>query len=147
MTNPLPARWASRFEFFRDYGYPGSTPDSKAAFKALPFGQRMRLNFNGPAFFFGPIYFLIKGMWRKALTALAFAIVVSVALTAVSVPASFNTAIGVGIGGVWMLAANYAYYLHVTEASTSWNLWEGLSKKAQAQRAQAATVHRSSEQG
>ena len=44
------------------------SPEYKAAYKALTFGKRILIGMNIWAFFFGFIYFLILGLWRKALT-------------------------------------------------------------------------------
>ena len=62
--------WQKRFDFFNAYGLPNSTPESKAAYKALTFLERVKLTSNILAFLFGPIYFFVKGMWRKGLTLL-----------------------------------------------------------------------------
>lgn len=52
-VDPLPQVWQQRFAFFEKYGLPGSSPDAQAAFKVLPFGQKLTLNANLLAFFFG----------------------------------------------------------------------------------------------
>ncbi|KXO99647.1 hypothetical protein AXK60_16155 [Tsukamurella pseudospumae] len=125
----MPERWRSRFEFFGRYGQPASSPESTAAFKALPFGTRFRLGFNGPAFFFGPIYYAIKGPWRKGLSlfggVVALAIVVGIieAIIGVTVPPG---AWGAGVGLIYSTTANWAYFLHVTRGSASWNPFEGM---------------------
>jgi len=36
--------------------------------KNLPFGERMKVRFNVWGFLFGPFYYLVKGMWKKAVT-------------------------------------------------------------------------------
>jgi predicted small secreted protein len=117
--------WKSRFEFFGDYGLPGSTPESKAAFRRLSFGQRIRIQNNGPAVFFGPFYFFVKGFWRKGITLLAFDLAVSVLLTVTNTADGIGRAVSFGCVFVAMQTANYAYYLHVTQHSTSWNPLEG----------------------
>ncbi len=125
----VPERWHSRFAFFAQYGLPASSPAAAAAFKQLPFGRRFRLSFNGPAFFFGPIYYAIKGPWRKGLSLLAIAVAISLVIAAietafdVALPAS---AFSVVIGLLYMMCANWAYFLHVTRGSTSWNPFEGM---------------------
>ncbi|OBJ69657.1 DUF2628 domain-containing protein [Mycobacterium sp. 1274756.6] len=125
----VPEAWRSRFEFFDRYGHQASTPEARAAYKALPFGGRLRISANILAFLFGPIYFFVKGMWRKGLSLLLAAIVVSLALSQVEVSDGLNTGIGTAFAAVAMLTANYAYYLHVTKASTSWNPFEGTGKQ------------------
>ena len=125
----VPERWRSRFEFYGRYGQPASSPEATAAFKALPFGTRFRLGFNGPAFFFGPIYYAIKGPWRKGLSlfggVIAFSVIVGIIETiiGVTVPAG---AWGAAVGLIYSTTANWAYFLHVTVGSTSWNPFEGM---------------------
>ena len=101
-------KWQFRFNFFEQHGAPNS-PTFKAAYKTLPFGQKIKVNFNFFALFFSWIYFLILGMWRKALTILGLSIVVMV------VAAFMPKAVGNGIAIAWSLlialTANYSYYL------------------------------------
>jgi len=59
-------KWQFRFNFFRQHGAP-KNPGFKQAWKALSFGDRLKINLNFFALFFGAIYLLILGMWRKAL--------------------------------------------------------------------------------
>jgi hypothetical protein len=58
-----------RFAFYDAYGQPSGSTEARAAFRALPFGTRFRMNTNIWAFLFGPIYYFVKGMWRKGLVA------------------------------------------------------------------------------
>ncbi|WP_235974315.1 DUF2628 domain-containing protein [Luteimonas deserti] len=48
--------------------------------RRLPAGERFGLDFNVPAFFFGPIHLLVEGLWRQAVVQLfsAIAMVISV---------------------------------------------------------------------
>lgn len=124
----VPERWRSRFEFFGRYGQPASSPEAAAAFKQLSFGQRFRLGFNGPAFFFGPIYYAIKGPWRKGVSLFGIAVVISLLISLVEIALNMTfppTAYGVAIGLLYSSVANWAYFLHVARGSTSWNPFEG----------------------
>lgn len=123
--------WASRFEFFDNYGLPGSTPESKTAFKTLSLWQRFRLQNNWLALFFGPIYFFAKGIWRKGISLLAVDVAVTVALTLTNTADSIGRAISFGCAMAASLTANYAYYLHATKHSTSWNPLEGFGRRRQ----------------
>ncbi len=129
MSFEVPAAWESRFAFFDQYGYPGSTPESKAAFRALSFGQRYRLQQNGPGIFFGAFYFLVKGMWRKGITLLVLDLVVGAVAAELNMGLSLSNAIGIGLALLAGMTANYSYYLHVTQHSTSWNPFEGSGRK------------------
>ncbi|WP_308160160.1 DUF2628 domain-containing protein [Mycolicibacterium goodii] len=125
----VPERWRGRFEFFSRYGQPASSPEATAAFKQLSFLQRIRLGANGPAFFFGPIYFAIKGPWRKGLSLFAGSLVAGVLISLIEMAFNFtisSVAYGAGVGMLYSTTANWAYFLHVTRGSTSWNPFEGI---------------------
>lgn len=117
--------WQKRFDFFNAYGLPNSTPESRAAYRALSFMDRLKLTSNILAFLFGPIYFFVKGMWRKGLTLLGIFFAVEVVLVVLDVPDSLVRGIGFGLAAIAMTTANHAYYLHVVRGSQSWNLFEG----------------------
>ena len=74
MTAPqageLAVSWQRRFAFFDLYGLPSSSPAAKAAYRTLPFWDKVRLTSNVWAFLFGFLYFYVKGMWRKGTTIL-----------------------------------------------------------------------------
>lgn len=116
--------WQQRFDFFNAYGLPNSTPESKAAYQAMSFMDRLKLTSNILAFLFGPIYFFVKGMWRKGLTLLGIFFAVEVVLVVLDVPDSLVRGIGFGLAAIAMTTANYAYYLHVVRGSQSLNLFE-----------------------
>lgn len=121
--------WQKRFDFFNTYGLPNSTPESKAAYQALTFLERLKLTSNILAFLFGPIYFFVKGMWRKGLTLLGIFFAVEVVLVVLNVSDALVRGIGFGLAAIAMTTANYAYYLHVVRRSQSWNLFEGYGKQ------------------
>ncbi|BBZ03023.1 hypothetical protein MCHIJ_24600 [Mycolicibacterium chitae] len=131
-STEVPAAWQQRFAFFQQYGPVGSTPEAKAAYRALPFGARMRLGFNIWAFLFGPVYFLVKGMWRKGLTVLGVAVTLGVASVLLGVPDNWDRAFAIGFTAAIATVTNWAYYLHVAEGSQSWNPLEGLRRKGPA---------------
>lgn len=128
----VPAAWQQRFAFFRQYGPVGSTPEAKAAYRALPFGVKMRLGFNIWGFLFGPFYFLVKGIWRKALTLLGISVALGVTSVLLGLPDSWDRALAIGYGAAIATLANWAYYLHVAEGSQSWNPFEGYRRKGPA---------------
>lgn len=78
-------------------------------FKLLTFKERMQANFDILAFFFGPIYFLIKGLWQQALTLLTIIFAIAIA----SVLLGFDQhikGVGYGLGAVFAIRANVGYY-------------------------------------
>ena len=128
MTEIPPGIWTQRFEFFTRYGLPANSPEGRAALRALPFGTRLRINSNFPAFLFGPFYFFFKGMWRKATTLLGAAMAAGAVLESANITSGLATGVATSIGAAAMLSANYAYYLHVTRHSRSWNPFEGFGR-------------------
>ncbi|MGX9671307.1 DUF2628 domain-containing protein [Mycobacterium sp. HM-7] len=134
MSQQLPSitvspSWQKRFDFFNAYGLPNSSPESKAAYKTLTFLERVKLTSNILAFLFGPIYFFVKGMWRKGLTLFGIFVAVEVVLVVLNVSDTLVRAIGFGLAAMAMTTANYAYYLHVVRGSQSWNLFEGHGRR------------------
>jgi len=122
-TPPLSPKWQFRFNFFDTYGAP-NTPAFKAAYKELPFGQKLKVNFNFFALFFGCIYLFILGMWRKALTIIGITVVLMIVLM------FLPDAIGRGVGIAWQLlialTTNYNYCREKRQGDTSWNPFAGI---------------------
>ncbi|PIT22910.1 DUF2628 domain-containing protein [Snodgrassella communis] len=121
----LSKTWQFRFEFFAENGLPKLKPTAqyKENFKALSFGQRITLNCNFWAAFFGPFYFLFLGMWRKAIALVLFLFAIKV----VSIVCGANVGIASSVYAAFsMTTANTAYYLHRVKKSKSFNIFEGL---------------------
>ncbi|MFR9751414.1 DUF2628 domain-containing protein [Nocardia sp. 004] len=130
-TSPeLSPRWQERFAFYDAYGIPGSTPAAREAYRALPIGKRIMLNSNFLAFLFGPIYFFVKGMWRKGLTLFGIGVAAGAVIAIAGLSDTWIRIVGFGVAGLAMSTANYAYYLHVVQNSHSWNLFEGFGRSA-----------------
>ena len=121
-------KWQFRFNFYDRHGAP-SSKNFKPAFKTLSSGEKLKININWWAFFFGFIYFFVVGMWRKGLVLLAIILAVSVT-TALLLPESIDEIItrpiAIAFAVLAGMTANYSYYLHRIKGSTSWNLFEGL---------------------
>ncbi|MDI9238254.1 DUF2628 domain-containing protein [Lysobacter sp. LF1] len=96
--------WKRRFRLIEKAGGVQMTH-----FRDLSFGERMSINFNVLAFFFGPFYYLIKGMWRPAVAYLliVFAIVVVLELAGLG---RLARSVGYGMAAVYSLRANITYY-------------------------------------
>ena len=120
----LPQAWQQRFAFYEAHGLPGSSSQAQAAYKALPFGQKIRITVNFLAFFFGPIYYFVKGMWRKGLVLLAEAVGIGV-LVAFNGPDNILSRALIFLFAASMMPT--ANYLHVARNSKSWNPYEGFS--------------------
>ncbi|MDR2689669.1 MAG: DUF2628 domain-containing protein [Azoarcus sp.] len=83
----LSETWKFRFDFYERYGLPSLKPSAEfqAAFKALPFKDRAKINVSIWAFFFSFIYLFIIGLKRQAALTLGVLIVVMVVGIGVSV--------------------------------------------------------------
>ena len=127
--------WQRRFAFFSQYGLPNANPQGQAALRAMSFGDRFKINSNILGFLFGPFYFMAKGMWRKGLTLLIAALAVGVLSSIVlDLPDSLTRAESIAMSLMYSMTANYAYFLHVTRGSTSWNPFEGFGRSKPQQR-------------
>jgi hypothetical protein len=126
----LSPHWQDRFDFFAEYGAPNVTPESRQALRELPFGKRLVVSQNYLAFLFSPFYFFVKGMWRKGITLLGGALVLAVAAAMLPIPEMAARGLSMAVPALAMTSANYAYFLHVTTGSTSWNPFEGLGRRS-----------------
>ena len=91
-------------------------------FKELSFRERMSVNFNVWAFLFGPIYLLIKGMWKFALAWLGVALLVGILLGVIESLFQINTgnAAGVGVAVGLSMLANRNYYKKMVQGQLDW---------------------------
>lgn len=123
----LKPKWRERFEFFEAHGAPDSD-GFKAAIKARPFLKRITIVFSFLGFFVGPFYFLYLGMWRKALTLFACAIVLFlIELLIYSMTGrDISQILGFVLSGLSACTVNYSYYLKRIKGSDGWNILEGI---------------------
>ena len=118
-------KWKQRFAFFEQYGAP-STQTYKDELKKRPYKERLLINVNLFAFFFGVIYMAIIGLWKKALVVLGAAIALNVVLYALHVPEPIARGVGFGFAALCGLCTNYALYLKQVKGQDGWNLFEGM---------------------
>lgn len=118
-----PQVWVDRFNFFKLHGAP-NTKGFVTELKALPFGKKMRVNFNWLAFFFGPIYFFIKGMWQGAITLIMIIIIAAIicSLTPSYVGSVLNFAFSFMCG----MVANYTFYRKEVLGEDDFNIFKGM---------------------
>lgn len=125
----LKPKWEARFDYF-EKEEKMTQEEKKEAYKKSPFS----IKFNFLGFFFGPIYFFILGLWRKALVLIVIHIflliitgsVLNMLDTLPSTDSTIINAISYGFGAIYAFIANKAYYLHLKKHSKSWNPFEGL---------------------
>ena len=91
-------------------------------FKELSFRERMSVNFNVWAFLFGPIYLLIKGMWKFALAWLGVTLLVGILLAVIEMMFQINTgnAAGVGVAVGLSMLANRNYNKKMVQGQLDW---------------------------
>ncbi|KIY39106.1 membrane protein [Pseudomonas sp. 10-1B] len=131
-SNPgnLKPKWQERFAFFDQYGAPTSE-SYKAAFRALPFRKKLLINNNFIAFFFGPIYWFVLGLWKKNLVMLAIIIGIGLlegifeAATGTEIPRPVDNGISMAFAFLYSFLTNRAYYLKQTKGQQGWNPFEG----------------------
>lgn len=124
----LKPRWQARFDFFESLEKM-SKEERKLAYKKSPFS----IKFNFFAFFFGFIYFLILGLWRKGLVLLIAGVISTILeiiiLQNLYISDTVDRAISYGISfgsmAIYASCVNLAYYLHIKKGSKSWNPFEG----------------------
>lgn len=89
--------------------------------KNLQFGERVKALFNIWAFLFGPIYYFVKGMWKKALPLLGIAIILIVVLEMIcrkfGIPETITNFVG---GAIFAARANIDYYKKVKFGDDGW---------------------------
>jgi hypothetical protein len=112
-------RWKKRFRGIHLAGGP-KMPN----LKQLTITQRRQITpFNVLGFLFGPLYYLAKGMWRKALS-------LSVVCASVAIAASLlldylgyaalGRALGYGVAAVFAIRANIDYYKKCLMNDNGW---------------------------
>lgn len=111
---PVSDAWKTRFRLIERAGG-AKLPN----LKALSFGQRMKVMFNVLAFLFGPLYYLTKGLWKKALVLFAICVVVVVVADLV-MGDRFGNAIGIATGALFAVRANIDFYKKKVLGDDGW---------------------------
>ncbi|WP_233198557.1 MULTISPECIES: DUF2628 domain-containing protein [Luteimonas] len=106
--------WKRRFRLIQQAGGP-KLPD----FQNLRFGERMSVNFNFLGFFFGPIYFLIKGLWRQAVVYFICAVTLGVLLELMGF-GRLARGVSSGFAVLYAMRANVSYYRKVVLGEAPW---------------------------
>lgn len=125
----LPEIWQRRFAFYDQYAAAPTKAEANAVFRSPPFWERTRLTSNVLALLFGPIYFFVKGMWRKGLALLGIALALGVVLQVIGASDSVARGASFGFAALCMVTANQAYYLHWVRHNESWNPFEGFGRR------------------
>ena len=130
----LKPKWQERFAFFDAYGNP-SSKSFRAQMKAMPLRTKALVNANWIAFFFGPIYLFVLGLWKKNVALIAGIIVLSFLIDLLegalseSLFKAINNGFGIACSITYARLTNYAYYLKRVHGRQGWNPFEGHSAK------------------
>ena len=101
----LPESWKRKFALIEKAGGP-RLPN----FSSLTLGERMQVGFNVLALLFGPIYYLIKGLWQQALAYTGIWLVAIFILNSQGASDGLLNAAGFGFAGLCAARANIGYY-------------------------------------
>lgn len=116
---PVSDVWKKRFRWMQKAGGPGLP-----RIKQLPAEEQGGLSmFNILAFLFGPIYYLVKGMWRRGLVLFGIclvAILILEALLAALGLEALSRVLGFGASAVYALRANADYYKKMVLDDNGW---------------------------
>lgn len=89
--------------------------------KNLPFGERMKIVFNIWAFLFGPIYYLVKGIWKKAISLFAVSVLIIVILELICKEIGISSTITNFVAGaIFATRANIDYYKKIKLGDNGW---------------------------
>lgn len=114
----VPSAWKAKFHLIERAG-----GVKLPKFKELKVGERLKVNFNVLAFLFGPIYYAVKGMWKKGLALFALSTLVVVVLATVCEVLGFGVlgnALGYGVAALFATRANIDYYKKVVLHENGW---------------------------
>lgn len=115
---PVSESWKTKFRLIEKAG-----GVKQPNFKALAFGERMKIAFNILGFLFGPIYYIVKGMWKKglALFAACFVAVFVVALVLELMGLGrLANAVGYAAAAIFAVRANIDYYKKMVLGENGW---------------------------
>jgi hypothetical protein len=115
---PVSDNWKAKFFLLEKAGGVKMT-----GIKALSVSERMKITFNLLAFLFGPIYYAVKGMWKKGLAIFGASLVFVVLLSFVMELAGlgrFANALGYGAAAFYAIRANIDYYKKMVLKQNGW---------------------------
>lgn len=89
--------------------------------KKLSFGDRRKIVFNIWGFLFGPIYYIAKGMWRKAISLFGVSILIIVILELICREFGFSSAITNFVAAaIFSNRATVDYYKKIKLKDNGW---------------------------
>ncbi|QMT41426.1 DUF2628 domain-containing protein [Neisseria shayeganii] len=108
--------WKKRFRLIEKAG-----GEKLPRIKELSFGERMSVGFNVWTMLFGVIYLLIKGMWKLALSYVAAAVLLSLAVSALEASGwKTGNALFFGLAAGFAAITNRHYYKKMVLGRSDW---------------------------
>ena len=110
--------WREKFRIIEKAGGP-----KLPKFRSVPYNERKKIGFNGFGFLFGPLYYVAKGMWRKAITYFAGGVALIVVLAIVMDMLGFKDAekyLGFAFAAAFAARANIDYYQKMVLDDNEW---------------------------
>jgi hypothetical protein len=86
-------------------------------FKELKLGERLKVRFNLYALLFGPIYYIVKGMWKKGLTMFVLLAVAVIMLAVLGVGSRSLDGVGAAL---FCIQANIDFYKKTVLNQNEW---------------------------
>lgn len=116
-ASKISGRWQKKFAVIEKAGGP-----SWANLRKLPFRERSKVSFNILAFLFGPLYYLTKGMWKKAIVLTLVGIIALVALSLLFSALDIDIKMPEGaVVAAWFGSrANFDYYKKMVLGDNGW---------------------------
>lgn len=113
----IPESWKRIFDLIEKAG----GPKLKKA-RDLSFGDMSKVSFNGFGFLFGPIYYLVKGMWKKAIVLLSICLIAIVILDLILDAMGISNSMVTNFIAPAMFAnrANIDYYKKMVLGDNGW---------------------------
>jgi hypothetical protein len=115
---PVSDNWKAKFFLLEKAG-----GVKMASIKALSTSERMKITFNLVAFLFGPIYYVVKGMWKKGLAIFGASLVVVLVIgffMELAGLSRFANALGYGAAAFYAIRANVDYYKKMVLKQNGW---------------------------
>lgn len=108
--------WEKKFELLEKAG-----GVKMPNFKNLSFAERNKVIFNIWGFLFGPIYYFVKGMWKKAISLLGIAILIIVVLEVICREIGISAVITNFVAAaIFATRANIDYYKKIKLGDDGW---------------------------
>jgi len=112
----IPAGWQRKFALLEKAGGP-----KMPKYRDLSFSERRGLLFSLWGFFFGPFYYLAKGMWKKAISLTAVCTVLIVVLALIFSAMHWSDGIlNIVAGVIFAVRANIDYYKKMVLGDNGW---------------------------